>query len=258
MPERPLALQTGNTGPSTLSAGRWNFRDGNEYGVYITGDASASGRRSLFTGGNATTQTYGDVGNQDVSCDVPVASGIIGVEFSLLCKAVANPGAHLLSIEDKDPADPTRFRELQLQISPSPSTPPALFILGSQGATTILSSTIKDTNGNTLPGITWAGIGAGTSTSRGTTGSWHRVAFVVDINLGKPLAVYFDKYYINNATMGLGSSLWKITNPDGTVRSLQEGLKRIEFHSLTQGSSFTPQFYHDDIVVTDESGSSYT
>src|SRR2546427_12429046 len=79
MPERALALQTGNTGPTSLTSGRWCVRDGNEYGAYITGEASASGKRSLFTGGNPTTQTYGDVGNQDVSCDVPVTSGIVGV-----------------------------------------------------------------------------------------------------------------------------------------------------------------------------------
>ena len=262
MPERPLALQTGNTGQSTLGGGRWNFRDGNEYGTYITGDASASGRRSLFTGGNPTAQTYGDVGNQDVSCDVPIPLGIVGAEFSLLCKATANPGSHLISIEDKDPADPTRFRELQMAIYFHAVSPPHIDLIGSQGTTRILSNLLADTNGKTLPGLTWAGIGAGASTSRGTTGAWHRVGYVVDTTLGKFLAVYLDKYYFNTASLttllGTNASLWKITNPDATVNSLQDGLKRIEFHSLTNGSSFAPQFYHDDIVVTDELGSVYT
>ena len=259
MPERALALQTGNTGPTALGGGRWNLRDGNEYGAYITGEASASGRRSLFTGGNPTTQTYGDIGNQDVSCDVPIASGIVGLEFSLLCKAISNPGAHMISIEDKDPADATRFRELQMSVYFHVSSPPQVLLFSSQGTSTILSATIKDSNGLTLPGLTYPGIGGGTNFVRGSTGSWHRVGFVVDMNLGKFLAVYLDKYYISSTTLSIiGSSLWKITNPDPAAHSLQDGLKRIEFHSLTNGSSFAPQFYHDDVVVTDESGSVYT
>ncbi len=249
MPERALALQTLNTGSPTLG-GPWNLRDGNEYGAYITANARCrSGARSLFVGGDPTTRTYGDVGNQDVSVDVSVPSQIVGVEFSYLFQAGTDPAGHLLSIEDKDPADSTKFRELQLQINPF-SAFGQIFVLSSLGTTTIVSNTVKDSNGLVLTGITGPFKGAGASFSRGSTGAWHRSAFVVDMAKGQLLYMYFDKFFVD--LRSLGSGLWKNSNPDATVNTLKEGLKRIEFHSVTNGTAFAPPIFHGDVVVTDE------
>ncbi len=262
MPERALASQTTNTGPTTISAGRWNFRDGNEYGVYITANAASSGRRSLFTGGNPTTQTYGDIGNQDVSCTLSLPSGILGVEFDLLMQAGSDPGGHLFTVEDKDPTDSTKYRELGFQINPFSANGAGFAFCSLAGPPTVLSNSISDSNGAILTGLTGPFKGAGTSLSRGTTGSWHRVGMVVDMNLGKYIAIFLDKFYLSTPTLTTrlspNTSLWKISSPDSTVNSLKEGLKRCEFHSLTNGTSFAPLMYHDNIVITDETGTTYT
>jgi len=178
----------------------------------------------------------------------------VGVEFSYLFQAGTDPAGHLLSIEDKDPNDSTKFRELQLQINPF-SANGTIFTLTSAGTTAIVSNSVLDSNGLKLTGVTGPFKGAGSSLSRGSTGAWHRSAFIVDMNLGKLIAMYFDKFFVNLTSQG--TSLWKYSNPDGTVNTLKEGLKRIEFHSLTNGTAFAPMIYHGDIVVTDEAGQNY-
>ena len=67
--------------------------------------------------------------------------------------------------------------------------------------------------------------------------------------------MFFDKFYVNLTSQGTG--IWKVGSDGSTKHNLMEGLTRIEFHSLTNGTSFSPPIFHDDIVVTDEAGQIY-
>jgi len=91
------------------------------------------------------------------------------------------------------------------------------------------------------------------------TGYWSRIGLVVDMTIGAFLAVFVNKIRVGTSTLNtkVGSAQWKTGTHDAAIHTFQDNMKRFEFHSVTAGASVTPEFYHDDIVITDEVGQTY-
>ena len=244
------------------NANRWNFADGNEYSAYVTSEASFWGQRSLRIGGNQltyNTSASGDVGVQDAAAMVAVPSGIIGIEYVInfgnAGQQNVSPKAfrHLLSIERRQfvKTNPS-FYELWTSLEPLASNIGSVTAYNSSGTpSVILSDTIPDSNGQ----FSYNGFSAGDTVNKGTDASWHRFAVTADMNVGRYLDVWFDRFYFDLRSRGTGQ--WRTVSGSVTAPiPMQDGIYRFEFHAMKNGagSAFDPYFYIDAVCVTDESG----
>jgi len=229
---------------------RWTYNDGNDYSVYVTSEAAHTGSRSLRLGRTSSAAWTAEAAIQDASVSLSVPSGIVGVECSIYLANLELTTGSYWQVSIEHALAGNTHSEMLYHLLPTNNNNPFIEVVTPTGNITVLSTSVQDDLGRAFTASPLTGGMGTTDINRGHRAAWHRTAFICDMNTEKFLDIYLDKFHVSTAIRALGINQGFPHAAGYTM--YQEGVYRIEAHSVANGASFMPVIYMDDVVVTDE------